>query len=46
MLTVDNIGTEWFNIKKKVTELVSNSNNKRIIKIIETILTILNELIY
>lgn len=37
MLTVDNIGTEWFNIKKKATELVSNSNNKRIIKIIETI---------
>lgn len=37
MLTVDNIKTEWFNIKKKATELVSNSNNKRIIKIIETI---------
>lgn len=37
LLMVDNIKTEWFHIKKKVTELVSNSNNKRIIKIIETI---------
>ncbi|QDY87014.1 hypothetical protein FRW55_02475 [Mycoplasma anserisalpingitidis] len=37
LLMIDDIEKEWFNIKKKLVKLVSNSNNRRIIKIIETI---------